>query len=151
MELLSYYPYGHVGFSGLSVICDIYDDVKKYISEIPVSKVKCIWTNPAVIVAYLSLRRKYKNVYPEIPLSVFMEQRTVQHLFTEKWHRWYFLTCRVDFLVCEPIDKPVFAVEIDGSYHSQPEIKQKDDFKERLLTGVGLSIRRIAIKDIGNL
>ncbi|MBI5574360.1 MAG: DUF2726 domain-containing protein [Elusimicrobia bacterium] len=151
MELLSYYCYGHVGFSGISVICDIYDDVKKYISEIPAGKVKNIFTNPAVIMAYLRLRRKYHNVYPEIPLVAFIELSAVRHLFTEKWHKWYFLTCRVDFLVCALIDKPIFAVEIDGSYHSQPEIKQKDDFKERLLTGVGLSIRRIAVKDIENI
>ncbi|MFA5780343.1 MAG: DUF2726 domain-containing protein [Elusimicrobiota bacterium] len=106
-------------------------------------KTRPIMETNKVFGIYLELKKQHEYVFPEMQLSAFIERKAVEHLFTEKWHRGYFLTCRVDFLICNYDGSPIFAVEVDGTYHQDEDMKIKDAFKEKVITEAGLRLERI--------
>jgi hypothetical protein len=107
-------------------------------------RVKSIFGSPRALELYRKLKREHAFVFPEIPICAFIERSGVSHLFTETWHENYFLTCRIDFLVCDPEGKPTEALEYQGSYHSDSHQRRKDDFKRQLLEEAGLPIHEVS-------
>lgn len=112
---------------------------------------KSIFGSPKVFQLYRKLKERHLFVYPEIPICVFVEKEHVKHLFVEKLHEGYFLTCRVDFLVCDNTGKSELAVEYHGGYHEADEQKTKDAFKEKLLGEVGLPLRSLTDSELQDL
>jgi len=111
-------------------------------------RVKSIFGSPKAQDLYRKLKREHLFVYPEIPICAFIDRGQVEHLFTEDWHSMYFLTARVDFVVCDPEGKPKFAVEYRGGYHKSGDQGKKDEFKQVVLNEVGLPLRQITSKDL---
>lgn len=106
-------------------------------------KTKPIMETNKIFGIYLELKKQHEYVFPEVPLSAFIERKAVEHLFTANWHSLYFLTCRVDFLICNFDGSPIYAVEVDGTYHQDEDMKAKDAFKEKVIAAAGLRLRRI--------
>lgn len=111
-------------------------------------RVKPIFGSPKSLELYRKLKGEYLFVFPEIPICAFIDKAQVEHLFTENWHAMYFLTARVDFVVCDPEGKPIFAVEYQGGYHKSHDQIGKDKFKRIILNEVGLPLREITHKDL---
>ena len=112
--------------------------------------VRSIFPSPQAIRVYQKLKGKYLFVYPEIPICVFIEMKDVEHLFKREWHKNYFLTCRVDFIVCDQEGIPKFAVEYQGGGHESEEQRVKDLFKKRVLNEVGLNLREIRKRELSS-
>lgn len=113
-------------------------------------RVKSIFTSPKSLKLYRKLKQEYLFVYPEIPLCAFVEKEQIEHLFTKSWHGRYFLTCRIDFIICDHDGKPIFAVEYQGGYHESTQQREKDIFKEKILNEVGLPLRKFTSKELYN-
>ncbi len=109
---------------------------------------KSIFGSPKAHELYRRLKREHLFVFPEIPICAFISQEQVEHLFTKDWHGMYFLTARVDFVVCDPEGKPEFAIEYQGGYHQSTNQFKKDSFKAKILNEVGLAVRQITNKNL---
>ena len=55
----------------------------------------------------------------------------------------YALQAHFDFVVSDSDDRPLFAVEFDGSGHSAPEAQKRDQIKNGLCDRFGLQLLRI--------
>lgn len=106
-------------------------------------KAKSIFGSPAALEAYRRLKTQHAFVFPEVPICAFVERESIQHLFSAEWQKHYFLTCRVDFVVCDPDGKPTEAIEYQGSYHSDFNQRSRDYFKRQLLEEVGIPLKEI--------
>jgi len=95
-----------------------------------------------------TLKRKYLFVFPELPICSFVEREAVAHLFTEQWHSNYFLTARIDFVVCDKAGIPEFALEYQGGYHKNKAQREKDDFKRTMMNCAGLHVRWVDYKTL---
>ncbi|RMD65828.1 DUF2726 domain-containing protein [Candidatus Pacearchaeota archaeon] len=138
----------NVGIQGYTFL----QELNQALQEIGIQRrVRLIFGSPKAQELYRELKRKYLFVYPEIPICAFIAKEQVEHLFSEDWHFSYFLTARVDFVVCEPDGKPKFAVEYQGGYHESAEQRKKDRFKKLVLNEVGLPLIEISSRDIQNL
>jgi hypothetical protein len=93
------------------------------------------------------LRNKHSNVFPEIPLCVFIEKSAVKHLLATSSDEFLFLTSRIDFLICNEEMVPELAVEYHGGYHENADVKRRDQLKEKLLAEVGIPLRKIVSGD----
>lgn len=58
-------------------------------------------------------------------------------------HYRYALQAHFDFVVTDSDDKPLFAVEFDGSSHSSPEVQRRDQIKNSLCGRFSLPLLRI--------
>ncbi|HKV48936.1 MAG TPA: DUF2726 domain-containing protein [Candidatus Acidoferrales bacterium] len=114
-------------------------------------KAKSIFGSPLAKEAYRQLKAHYGFVFPEVAICAFIEKATVCHLFTESWHSGYFLTCRIDFVICDEDGKPVFCVEFQGSYHRSGEQTIKDQFKETILAEAGIALQQWTAQDVRRL
>lgn len=134
-----------IGIEGYSLL----GDLNIALHEIGLQhKVKSIFGSPKSLELYRKLKREYLFVYPEIPICAFINKTQIEHLFTENWHAMYFLTARVDFVICDTEGKPTFAVEYQGGYHKAIDQIEKDKFKKAILKEVGLPIREITNKEL---
>jgi hypothetical protein len=141
LHLINY----NVGIEGYSLL----EDLDRALQEIGLHRrVKSIFGSPKALKLYRVLKREHLFVFPEIPICAFINREQVEHLFTEDWHSMYFLTARLDFVVCDPEGKPRFAVEYQGGYHKSADQEKKDKFKEMVLNEVGLPLRQITSKDL---
>jgi len=61
-------------------------------------------------------------------------------------HYRYALQAHFDFVVTDSDDKPLFAVEFDGSSHSSPEVQRRDQIKNSLCDRFALPLLRIKRK-----
>lgn len=113
-------------------------------------KVKSIFGSPKERELYLKLKRKHLFVYPQQPLSSFVDMAAVEHLFDKEWHRGYFLTCRVDCVVCEQDGTPIFVAEYQGGGHESEWHRERDSFKKKVLGAVGLNLMEINSKELTN-
>lgn len=86
--------------------------------------------------------------YPEVPICAFIDQETVAHLFTKPWHAHYFLTCRVDLLICDEEGTPLWAAEYQGGYHKEAEQAERDHFKHALLACAGVPVQYYYAADL---
>lgn len=90
---------------------------------------------------YFRLKEKFPHIYPQQPLTAFIETENVCHLFTKKWHERYFFRARVDVLICTPKGRPLFAAEYQGEgYHNSIRQMERDKFKSKVLREVGLDL-----------
>jgi hypothetical protein len=115
------------------------------------ARVKSIFGSPKALQLYKKLKLEHLYVYPEIPICAFVDREQVEHTFSEPWHRGYFLTCRVDFVVCDPDGKPEFVIEYQGGYHQSADQKKKDAFKKMVLAEVGVSVRSVNSAELKSL
>ena len=113
--------------------------------------VKSVFGSPKAERLYKVLKRKYLFVFPEIPICTFTEREMVSHLFTESWHSGYFLTARVDFVVCDEHGYPEIALEYQGGYHDSKEQQVKDRFKQEMVNEVGIALRWIDAESLKEL
>ncbi len=121
------------------------EELRELLSNQPLKRqVKSIFGSPKALDAFRQLKRQHAFVFPEIPVCAFVQRSDVEHLFSEAWHGNYFLTCRVDFVICDADGKPTGAVEYQGSYHYNGGQRSKDYFKRRMLEAVGLSLYEIS-------
>ncbi len=58
-------------------------------------------------------------------------------------HYRYALQAHFDFVVTDFVDKPLFTVEFDGSSHSTPEARRRDQIKNNLCDRFALPLLRI--------
>ena len=117
--------------------------MEKALTILGLRKTKRIMETGKVYKIYSKLKEQHEYVFPEVHLSAFIERKAVERLFTEKWHNWYFRTSSVDLLVCRYDGAPLFAVEVDGTYHQDEDMKIKDAFKEKVINEAGLRLERI--------
>lgn len=144
LDLINY----NVGIQGYALL----KEFAQALQEIGLQRrVRSIFGSPKAQELYRKLKERFLFVYPEIPICAFIAKEQVEHLFTESWHSTYFLTARVDFVICEPDGKPRFAVEYQGGYHKSKEQREKDQFKKILLNEVGVPLIEITSKDLRNL
>jgi len=115
-------------------------------NEIPQRCVKSIFS-PKSIEVFKRLKRQHAFVFPEIPICAFVDEARVKHLF-EQGEFSYFLTCRVDFLICEQDGTPKAAVEFQGGYHADPQQAKRDAFKKRILSAVGLPLTTVTSSEL---
>lgn len=127
------------------IILEEYKELFK--NDRPEKKVRSIF-GPNNQKLYKHLKRSYPYVYPEIPVCTFIDNTTIDHLLIENWHKGYFLKCRVDALVCEENGEPRFAVEFQGSYHSEKQQKVKDELKKRIIEEAGIPLNYFTSKDL---
>jgi Protein of unknown function (DUF2726) len=112
-------------------------------------RVKSIFGSPKAVEVFRKLKSQHPFVYPEIPLCAFVEKSDVEHLF-EQGDLNYFLTCRVDFLICERDGTPICALEYQGGYHGDAQQAKRDEFKRRVLSAVGLPLTTVTSADLKN-
>ena len=143
MDLINF----NVGIKGYELIPEFEEALK----NIKLKKnVKSIFGSAKAKEVYRLLKRKYMFVFPEIPLCSFIEKEIIEHLLDESWKTNYFLTCRIDFIVCDLEGIPEFGVEYQGGYHKSKEQMKKDDFKVKILNEIGLSLRQINYQDLND-
>jgi Protein of unknown function (DUF2726) len=133
------------------------NDLKSFLQKLELKReVKSIFGSPKALECFRLLKEKHQFVFPEIPLCAFIEKSQISHLFTKKLGDWetasprfkYFLTARVDFLVCDSEGKPQIAYEYQGSYHKDTDQFKKDEFKRLVLKEVGLPLEEITHEDL---
>lgn len=128
-------------------------------SELKSAKFKCqvksIFGSPKARELFGKLKKKYPFVYPEIPLSAFIDLPQINHLLNmddmnvKNWRVRYFFRARIDFVVCDADGKPLIAYEYQGSYHNDDlEIREKDEFKRMVLAEVGLPLKEVTHHDL---
>lgn len=121
-------------------------EMQKELHRTPLcSRVKSVFGSVKAQELYRRLQCKYPGftIFPEMPIAAFVDMRNVEHLFVEKWHRHYFLTARMDFVVCDNGGVPQFGVEYNCGYHQGNKQQVKDAFKTLLLNTAGLSVLEI--------
>jgi len=106
-------------------------------------KTMSILGKPKVAEFYRRLKREYGFVYPEIPLAAFIREAAVKECLGRKEDCWYFLTARVDFLVCDRDGFPRLAFEYQGGGHDTPEKRKKDALKRKLLEAADIPLREV--------
>lgn len=119
------------------VIPEPYED--ELIRQIDLKKTKSIF-NVKTIELYEVLKKKYNSVFPEISLCTFIEQSAVSHLIKGKKKFGYFLSSRVDFLICDEKGFPIKVYEFQGTYHRNPSQVQIDAFKKKLIESAGIEV-----------
>ena len=113
------------------------------------SSTKSIFGSPNAELVYRKLRSKYQYVFPEVPVCAFVERVGVEHLLEKKWKEYYFLSCRVDFLICTREGTPRGAVEYNGSYHEDfDDVREKDELKRQILDAAGLPLLEIGPQEL---
>jgi very-short-patch-repair endonuclease len=80
--------------------------------------------------------------------NVTLDSDYVAHILDEQWKRNYFLSCRVDFLVCDRDGFPLAAYEYDGSHHHDEQRAEKDRLKDQILAEVGVPVTRCTAADL---
>jgi hypothetical protein len=85
------------------------------------------------------LKSQYPFVFPELPLSTFIDKSDVEPLFEED-DLYLFMTCRVDFLICDRDGTPVSAIEHDRAHRGDSRLKE---FRRKILAAVGLPVAQI--------
>jgi len=112
----------------------------------PMKKIKSIFTSPIVEEIYRTLIRKYSFVNLETPLRVLTEMENVKHLFTESWHKDYFIKCAFDFVIFDRNGLPKLVLEYHGGGHEGSLQKGCDNFKRTILEEAGIPLR-VLMKD----
>jgi hypothetical protein len=110
-------------------------------------KVKSVFGSSKNLDLYRRLKKELPFVFPEMPMSAFIEKSQVEHLFTEEWHFSYFLKARIDCVACDSEGIPYRAFEYQGGHHKDGEQTKKDDFKKLILEEVGLPLREVTSQD----
>ncbi len=124
--------------TGYLILPELVESLSDVICE---SGVNPIFPNDKVMSVYKRLKQEHLFVYPEVPICVFINKDFVKDVFTQDWHEHYYLTARVDFLVCDEDSNPKFAVEYQGSYHKDNNAQiGMDEFKRKILEYAGLPI-----------
>jgi hypothetical protein len=67
----------------------------------------------------------------------------IENSWIDNDHYRYALQAHFDFVVTDSDDKPLFAVEFDGSGHSSPEVQRRDQIKNSLCDRFALPLLRI--------
>lgn len=80
------------------------------------------------------------DVVPKIRMADFMD--TTNGDF--EWERKIFGK-HVDFLIRGKYTKPIFAIEVNGGYHSSPEMAENDKFKKEALEAAGIPLEVINV------
>jgi hypothetical protein len=146
--------------------CDLKTRSYRILSELKVilqpsetkHRVNSIFGSPKELEWFEKLSKKHQPnfVFPQIPLSAFIRKEQIQHLFIENLGGWqtasprfkYFLTARIDFLVCDSEGKPQTAYEYQGGHHKDKDQLEKDEFKRLILKEVGLPLEEITNQDL---
>jgi hypothetical protein len=112
------------------------DDLKNMLSnEKSRRRVKSIF-NTGRLAVFRKLKSHYPFVFPEVPLCTFIDRLYVEQ-FCQGDDVNLFMTCRVDFLICDRDGIPITAIELDGG---DPHLKE---FKRNILSMAGISVTPI--------
>jgi hypothetical protein len=111
------------------------------------SKVKTVFGSSKNLDLYRRLKKELPFVFPEMPISAFIDKSQVEHLFTEDWHYSYFLKARIDCVSCDSEGIPYRAYEYQGGHHQDGEQAKKDAFKKLLLLEVDLPLTEVTSQD----
>ena len=111
-------------------------------------KTKPLLNSKPVQELYKKLKKEYLFVYPEISLSAIIDSNSISNILDEKWKYYYFLSCRLDFLITDEDSNSKFGVEFQGGYHEDEEQKVKDRLKREIMNEVGLEISYMTNKDL---
>jgi hypothetical protein len=122
------------------------------------NEIKSVFGSPKEMEWFEKLKERHQPnfVFPQIPLCAFIEKKQIEHLFVENPSDWqtasprfrYFLTARIDFLVCDSEGKPQIAYEYQGGYHKDKDQIKKDDFKRLVFKEIGLPFKEIRNGDL---
>jgi len=85
------------------------------------------------------------KLLPNAALSTFINNNVLSRL--TKSEGWYFLSTTVDLVIVDSHTfLPTHFIEIDSSFHDEPEQKRKDKLKNKLITEAGFKLIRIRQK-----
>ena len=88
---------------------------------------------------FRKLKSQYPFVFPELPLCTFIDRSDVEPLLQGDDLN-LFLTCRVDFLICDRDGAPMSVVEHDNGHRGDSYLKE---FRRKVLAAVGLPVTTI--------
>ncbi len=107
-------------------------------------KTKSIFGSVKESEMFRMLKRRFLFVYPQVPLCSFIETDAIQHLLDKNSNKFsYFLSCRLDCLVCDKEGNPKIAFEYQGGYHLDADQKWKDELKRSILEFAGIPLHDI--------
>lgn len=85
------------------------------------------------------------TLLPNAALSTLINNKVLSRL--TKKEGWYFLSTTVDLVIVDnKTSLPIHFIEIDSSFHDEPEQKLKDKLKNKLITEAGFKLIRIRQK-----
>ncbi|MCZ7537875.1 MAG: DUF2726 domain-containing protein [Acidimicrobiia bacterium] len=85
------------------------------------------------------------TVCPHVKLSDVIDEPP-EGVDTATWS--YATRAHFDFLVVDEDTRPVFAVEIDGLSHADPEAQKRDRMKDRLVEASGFELLRVGVENL---
>ena len=106
-------------------------------------KTMSVLGKPKAVELYRTLKRAYAFVFPEVPLAAFIRVGAAESIIAEKADRWYFLTCRVDFLVCDRDGFPRLVFEYQGGGHAEEDNRKRDALKRKFLEAAGIPLHEV--------
>lgn len=125
------------------------DELRTILRSAPTPrKGKSIFACPESLDLFRKLKAKHPFVYPEVSLCAFIENSDIQRLVAEgDLNR--FMTCRVNFLICEQDGTPVCAVEYKAHSEDAQQTKCRE-LKTKVLSAIGLPLTAVNSTSAGN-
>jgi regulatory protein YycI of two-component signal transduction system YycFG len=115
--------------------------------------------DPSESAFFFELQKQLPNgyhIFPKMRIADIIETKSGKGYYRK---RDKILPKHVDFLVCDSYFKPIVAIELNGSYHNNPNQQEKDFIKKEIFEDAKLPLETInvgvefnqAIKKIADL
>lgn len=102
-------------------------------------KAKSIFGNGTKILELFKfLKRDNVNVFVKVPICQFLITEFAEKYFVEDWHRNYFITTMVDFLVTDLKGLPKFTVDYFSTGFDSLPLSEKLNFRKTILSECGV-------------
>lgn len=125
------------------------DELKNILRSAPAPrKGKSIFACQEALDLFRKLKTKHPFVYPEVPVCAFIENSEIQR-HVEEGDLNRFMTCRVNFLICEQDGTPVCAVDYQTDFEDAEQTKRRE-LKTKVLSAIGLPLTIVNSTNAGN-
>lgn len=96
--------------------------------------------------SFFHLIQKYlpegHHVFPKMRIADVIKTKNSKGYYKQ---RNRILPKHIDFLVCDQDLKPLYAVEIDGRSHDNPERQERDELVDYIFESINLPLKRVRV------
>jgi hypothetical protein len=105
-----------------------------------------LFRSPQEFDFFMAVRYLYQHytIYPNVALSCVIDSKKIRSQISKEEYDFFFKGI-IDCVVFDQHNnyKPLWFFELDSSYHDAPEQKQKDEYKDNILSKAGHKLYRI--------